>query len=1027
MCNCRDCFVTDVMSSSSGVSGTLDPIAVDPDDPMPTDPEIYTSDTDSSDDDDFQPFALPDFGDDVQLADGILDGDLPLVEIPAPVPLAAFPMADLPLDYVSDDDIPLADISVVVPVVELPELEVLSDSSDSDSFESVASSTLHAVGLQRYPTDSDSDMAMSAASDHDFNLAEDLDHDFDLADDPDHEFQMFLHIRVGHVLQCNTALHLQNGQNFSEEVAKGHMALLVTVLESYESLVAGRIGNPMLTKEDYDQIDAEEMELMDIKWCLASVLRRAEKFKQITGRGDLRDANFSTLGFDKSKVTCFRCREKGHFKRECTNREAGGAQNPFGNSDYYQKAIYHQAAQQPSSFRAIEDGKKKACITIPDQEDERLLEGFSWDKYIPSESNSKFRAFIAQIIQEPELMKEWMDVFANDDKSQDEESVTSEDSSEKTTVFDQSSVDSSDDEEEINQINIGKTHLSIESFKFYFADKLEKLKERRATKEKKEVKCVNVAQDEKNEQSEEVKVAEKIIEKIVEELVTEKIENERIRRLLVDYSSSDYFIDRIYLTVAGFEAFQDKKSEDTNIGKQQSANYNKCPPPIWEGYFPRKPNKEQLKKAVNIKLKSETTDELLESIDVTFTSSDTDHESELIKNVVDQVLDKDEESESKSESESSSSSVDSSKSSVKRVYNKEFLLSKNNLNDEPIKVAYTLNDSDKLYSDEEFPIKNVKIENINTVFKLIKIEFSEIKDKMGFSKPKYNSRVQQRLNKKKGFGPGHQKKPNHKSNFKKKGLGFDVENNQNIKDFKSKTVFVSGSSSKEEKKSSFWKQSNKAFLAEKQKHEKNEANQKKETRTCYRCNEVGHIARNCSKATNTQQGVSSKLKEKVVDKTEPPTEKFKVFKSSTFEVGESSRRFYKRRANLNNQTWVAKKSDVKSGDESDSSKLDEPQVEPKSEKSVPPMDDVNFPQLRTENFKQKVGKVEISNQFYSEKKEFDVERAFNGRVKHIFGKMVEGRAKGVKEFYESKRTYLPSESNLGTPKAGQAWVSVFHA
>ncbi|KAJ0896332.1 hypothetical protein HanRHA438_Chr08g0333571 [Helianthus annuus] len=114
----------------------------------------------------------------------------------------------------------------------------------------------------------------------------------------------------GHVLQCNIALHLQNGQNFSEEVAKGHMALLVTVLESYESLLAGRIGNPMLTKEDYDQIDVEELELMDIKWCLASVLRRAEKFKQITGRDDLLDANVSTLGFDKSKVTCFRCREK---------------------------------------------------------------------------------------------------------------------------------------------------------------------------------------------------------------------------------------------------------------------------------------------------------------------------------------------------------------------------------------------------------------------------------------------------------------------------------------------------------------------------------------------------------------------------------------------------------------------------------------------------------------------------------------------------------------------------------------------
>ncbi|KAJ0613911.1 putative transcription factor interactor and regulator CCHC(Zn) family [Helianthus annuus] len=172
----------------------------------------------------------------------------------------------------------------------------------------------------------------------------------------------------GQVLHCNIALHLKNGQNFSKEVAKSHMLLLATVLESYEGLVAGRIGNPMLMKEDYDQIDAEEMELMDIKWCLASVLRRAEKFKMITGRNDFLDANVSTLGFDKSKVTCFRCREKGHFKRECKNQEASGAKNPFGGNDYYRKAIYQQVAHQPyqqkepqtAHAKMIEEANKKA-------------------------------------------------------------------------------------------------------------------------------------------------------------------------------------------------------------------------------------------------------------------------------------------------------------------------------------------------------------------------------------------------------------------------------------------------------------------------------------------------------------------------------------------------------------------------------------------------------------------------------------------------------------------------------------------
>ncbi|KAJ0948479.1 putative transcription factor interactor and regulator CCHC(Zn) family [Helianthus annuus] len=195
--------------------------------------------------------------------------------------------------------------------------------------------------------------------------------------------------KSGKVLQYNIALNLENDQNYTEEVAKSHMSLLVTVLESYGGLVAGRIGNPMLMKEDYDQIDAEEMELMDIKWCMATVLRRAEKFKQIIGRDDFRDANVSNLGFDKSKVTCFRCREKGHFKRECTNREASGAQNPFENNNYYQKVIYHQVTQQPHQQqqsqtthgrKEIEDSKR-ACLINQDKEN-----GFSWDKYIPKDS-----------------------------------------------------------------------------------------------------------------------------------------------------------------------------------------------------------------------------------------------------------------------------------------------------------------------------------------------------------------------------------------------------------------------------------------------------------------------------------------------------------------------------------------------------------------------------------------------------------------------------------------------------------------
>ncbi|KAJ0569851.1 putative transcription factor interactor and regulator CCHC(Zn) family [Helianthus annuus] len=939
----------------------------------------------------------------------------------------------------------------------------------------------------------------------------------------------------GYVIQCNIALNLPEGQSFSEDTSKDHMALLGSVLLSYEGLVAGRIGNPMLTKEDYDQIDAEEMELMDIKWCLASVLRRAEKFKTITGRNDFLDAHVSTLGFDKSKVTCFRCREKGHFKRECKGREASGAQNPFGKDDYYRKAIYQQVGQsqelQTAHGRKIED-PKRACLVdfswsnyisseataahIIDQDDEKLPEGFSWDMFVDEKGG--FKAFIAKIVREPDLFATWMKSIGENVKSEDEKSVSSDESSDstvelsensgevsegsdedlqssdnsvqnenvqekevafdktppdsdvsdgdsdKSVKFDQSPDHSSSDDEEEKHINIAKTHLSPESFHFYFAERMEKLKEKRAAKEQQAESegdiqnSENVAEKITKAVIEEEKVVEFVktieVEKIVEvikpcekcleackncaakddivadtglqktnsereqaltmlnavlltkqkainfyieesakwkqELETEKIENERIRRLLQSYSSSDYLIDRIYPTVGGMEAFKDEKlKEKKDCGKKSTVSYNKFPPPIWDGYSPRRPNEEQLEKAVNIKLKIDTTDVLPDNIDVTYTSSDTDHESVLIKKVVDQVLDTDEESESKYGSGKSKSSVNSQNSSDKRSYSKEFLLSKADLNDETFEVVYTLNGSDKLYYNKEFPIMSIKTELINKTFKLIEVNIPELKVLKSFEKSKkYISRVQQRLNKKKGNNSGSvfQKKPNQNRSYKKKGLGFvPPENDKNMKNSKTKSEFVSGGSAEEEQQKPFWRQSNKEFLAERKKNGADIC-YLRETRTCYRCNEAGHIAWNCSNSDKLKQGVSQKLKEKVVD-VDTPNNRLKIFENSKFEVGECSEKNFYKKKGKDNQVWVAKNGEVNVGDESGSTKPEEPQIEKKIS-----VNDEEFPSLKFEELKKKVGKTEISNQFYKEKDEFDVEKTFNGNVKKIFGKMLSGRA-----------------------------------
>ncbi|GJY90365.1 putative ribonuclease H-like domain-containing protein [Tanacetum coccineum] len=64
------------------------------------------------------------------------------------------------------------------------------------------------------------------------------------------------------------------------------------------------------------EIDADDLEEMDLKWQMAMLTMRARRFLNKTGRKI--NANGSeTIGFNKSKVECYNCHKKGHFAREC--------------------------------------------------------------------------------------------------------------------------------------------------------------------------------------------------------------------------------------------------------------------------------------------------------------------------------------------------------------------------------------------------------------------------------------------------------------------------------------------------------------------------------------------------------------------------------------------------------------------------------------------------------------------------------------------------------------------------------------
>ncbi|KAJ0645960.1 putative transcription factor interactor and regulator CCHC(Zn) family [Helianthus annuus] len=178
-----------------------------------------------------------------------------------------------------------------------------------------------------------------------------------------------------------------------------------------------------MTKEDYDQIDPEELELIDIKWGMASIVRRAQRFMEITRRSSIAGPD-PKLGFDKSKVTCFKCKEKGHFKRECLNREVNNHQNPFAN-DYCRQAIYHKNSQTPFNPRPqIENSpsKTKKALLV-NQDDEKLPEDFSWDKYIPGGG----LAMMAEITEEsdvPKIVEEVGEVMSEESYAELEEAAT---------------------------------------------------------------------------------------------------------------------------------------------------------------------------------------------------------------------------------------------------------------------------------------------------------------------------------------------------------------------------------------------------------------------------------------------------------------------------------------------------------------------------------------------------------------------------------------------------------------------------
>ncbi|GJZ91578.1 ribonuclease H-like domain-containing protein [Tanacetum coccineum] len=82
------------------------------------------------------------------------------------------------------------------------------------------------------------------------------------------------------------------------------------------SFFAQQTMSPPLDNEDLQQIDQDDLEELDIRWQVAMLTVRVQRFIQKTGR-NLDFKGKQPVTFDKSKVECYNYHRKGHFAKEC--------------------------------------------------------------------------------------------------------------------------------------------------------------------------------------------------------------------------------------------------------------------------------------------------------------------------------------------------------------------------------------------------------------------------------------------------------------------------------------------------------------------------------------------------------------------------------------------------------------------------------------------------------------------------------------------------------------------------------------
>nr|GEZ74258.1 hypothetical protein [Tanacetum cinerariifolium] len=131
--------------------------------------------------------------------------------------------------------------------------------------------------------------------------------------------------------------------------------------------IASQSSGSQIKFEDINQIDEDDMEEMDIKWNMALLCMRADKFWKKTGK-KISIHGSDVVGFDKSKVECFNCHKMGHFVREC---RAPRSQDRGRRDNFRQGSKAEEHA--PKALMAIDGVGWDWSYMANDEEDHALV------------------------------------------------------------------------------------------------------------------------------------------------------------------------------------------------------------------------------------------------------------------------------------------------------------------------------------------------------------------------------------------------------------------------------------------------------------------------------------------------------------------------------------------------------------------------------------------------------------------------------------------------------------------------------